>query len=63
MDVVLAEGQCVMINTGAKLPDSADAVIQIEDTRVCERHPTKTNGSDERSIRIMTDCAVDQDIR
>lgn len=59
----LDEGQCVVINTGAKLPDAADAVIQIEDTEVHERHAEKINGTDEKSIRITSQCVVDQDIR
>lgn len=57
-DVTLNEGQCVVINTGAKVPDSADAVIQIEDTQVHERH-----GSAEKSIRITSKCRIGQDIR
>ncbi|CAF4584032.1 unnamed protein product [Rotaria socialis] len=59
----LIEGQCVVINTGAKLPDTANAVIQIEDTQVHERHATKQNGLDEKSIRIVSDCSLNQDIR
>lgn len=62
-DVSLNEGQCVLINTGAKLPDSANAVIQIEDTQVHERHETKINDTDEKSIRITAKCVVGQDIR
>ena len=53
----------MVINTGAKLPDAANAVIQIEDTEVHERHGEKINGTDEKSIRITTQCVVDQDIR
>jgi molybdopterin biosynthesis enzyme len=52
-----------VINTGAKLPDTANAIIQIEDTQVHERHSTKTDGSDEKSIRIYTECTMNQDIR
>ncbi len=52
-----------MINTGAKLPDSANAVIQIEDTQVHEWHSTKKDGSVEKSIRINTECSMNQDIR
>ncbi len=52
-----------MINTGAKLPDTANAVIQIEDTQVHEWHPTKKDGSNEKSIRIITQCSMNQDIR
>ncbi|CAF3603057.1 unnamed protein product [Rotaria sordida] len=62
-NIPLMEGQCVVINTGAKLPDSANAVIQIEDTQVHEYHPTKKDGLDEKSIRITTECSMNQDIR
>ncbi|CAF0943577.1 unnamed protein product [Adineta steineri] len=62
-NIPLNEGQCVVINTGAKLPDSANAVIQIEDTQVHEYHATKINGLNEKSIRINTVCSINQDIR
>jgi gephyrin len=62
-NIPLTEGQCVVINTGAKLPDHANAVIQIEDTHVHEYHPTKKEGLDEKSIRINTECSMNQDIR
>ena len=52
-----------MINTGAKLPDAANAVIQIEDTQVHEFNATKKDGLDEKSIRINTECSMNQDIR
>jgi molybdopterin biosynthesis enzyme len=52
-----------VINTGAKLPDAANAVIQIEDTHVHEYHQTKKDGLDEKSIRINTECSMNQDIR
>ena len=52
-----------MINTGAKLPDSASAVIQIEDTQVHEWHPKKINDTNEKSIRILTECSMNQDVR
>ncbi len=52
-----------MINTGAKLPDDANAVIQIEDTHVHEYHQTKKDGLDEKSIRINTECSMNQDVR
>ncbi|CAF0923256.1 unnamed protein product [Adineta steineri] len=62
-NIPLNEGQCVVINTGAKLPDSANAVIQIEDTQVHEYQATKINGLNEKSIRINTVCSINQDIR
>lgn len=62
-NIPLSEGQCIVINTGAKLPDSANAVIQIEDTQVHEWHSTKKDGLNEKSIRITTECSMNQDIR
>jgi molybdopterin biosynthesis enzyme len=52
-----------VINTGAKLPDDANAVIQIEDTQVHEFNPIKKDGLHEKSIRINTECSMNQDIR
>ena len=52
-----------MINTGAKVQDTANAVIQIEDTTVHERHEQKRNGTDEKTIRINSRCSIGQDIR
>jgi molybdopterin biosynthesis enzyme len=52
-----------VINTGAKLPDDANAVIQIEDTQVHEFYPIKKDGLHEKSIRIKTECSMNQDIR
>lgn len=62
-NVRLDEGQCVWINTGAKLPDDANAVVQIEDTVVHERHDEKINGFDEKSIRVKVRPSLGQDIR
>ena len=53
----------MVINTGAKLPDTANAVIQIEDTQIYEYHSVKEDNLDETSIRINTECSVNQDIR
>ncbi|CAF2248689.1 unnamed protein product, partial [Rotaria magnacalcarata] len=52
------EGQCL----DAKLPDTANVVIQIEDTKVHERHATKPNGLEEKSIRNVSRCSLNQDI-
>jgi len=52
-----------VINTGAKLPDDANAVIQIEDTHVHEYHSKKDDALREKSIRIVTECSMNQDVR
>ncbi|CAF3447662.1 unnamed protein product [Rotaria socialis] len=40
------EGQCL----GAKLPDTANVAIQIEDIQVHEQHATKQNGLKDKNI-------------
>lgn len=49
---------CFKINTGAPVPDFADAVIQVEDTRVIA-----TNDGVEEEIEILNDPTVNLDIR
>ncbi|CAF2157708.1 unnamed protein product [Rotaria magnacalcarata] len=53
------EGQCL----DAKLPDTANVVIQIEDTKVPERHATKPNGLEEKSIRNMGELDLQKNVR
>ncbi|CAF3310307.1 unnamed protein product [Rotaria socialis] len=52
------EGQCL----GAKLPDTANVAIQIEDIQVHEQHATKQNGLKDKSIRIISKCSLNQEI-
>ncbi|CAF3009727.1 unnamed protein product [Rotaria socialis] len=52
------EGQCLR----AKLPDTANVAIQIEDTQVHEQHATTQNGLTEKSIRIISKCSLNQEI-
>ncbi|CAF3380034.1 unnamed protein product [Rotaria socialis] len=52
------EGQCL----GAKLPDTANVAIQIEDIQAHEQHATKQNGLKEKSIRIISKCSLNQEI-
>ncbi|CAF3294140.1 unnamed protein product [Rotaria socialis] len=59
----LVEGQCVVISTVAKLPDAANAATQIEDVQVHERYATKKSALEEKSIRIISKCSLNQDIR
>ncbi|CAF3754914.1 unnamed protein product [Rotaria socialis] len=54
----LMEGQCLR----AKLPDTANVAIQIEDTQVHEQHATTQNGLTEKSIRIISKCSLNQEI-
>jgi molybdopterin molybdotransferase len=38
-DVVLGKGEAAIVHTGAMIPDSADAVVQIEHTQTVSGHP------------------------
>ena len=58
-DIKIEKGWCVRINTGAPIPEGADAVIQVEDTEVIERY----QDGKERCIRISTTPFSGQDIR
>ncbi|XP_076442878.1 gephyrin-like [Babylonia areolata] len=53
-------GHCMRINTGAPVPPGADAVTQVEDTRL-ER--TDPQGAEELEISILTPPFPGQDIR
>lgn len=56
----LYEGECVKINTGAYVPESADAVIQIEDTISLEKN---TLGEDTQIKVDNSNIKLGQDIR
>lgn len=49
---------CYKINTGAPLPNFADCVIQVEDTKVIEMESDV-----EKGIEILVEPSVDLDIR
>lgn len=53
-------GYCVRINTGAPVPEGADAVVPVEDT-LLER--SSEDGKTEFEIKIMVAPKVGQDIR
>lgn len=56
----LSDGECIRINTGAPVPEGADAVVQVEDTVLV------TEGGDGRQeveIEILVAPKVGQDIR
>ena len=53
-------GHCVRINTGAPVPPGADAVTQVEDTRLERTDPA---GGEELEISILVDPSPGQDIR
>ncbi|WAR19582.1 GEPH-like protein [Mya arenaria] len=53
-------GECVRINTGAPVPEGADAVVQVEDT-LLER--STEDGTTELEIKVMVAPTVGQDIR
>lgn len=49
---------CYKINTGAPVPDFADCVIQVEDTKI-----VVTESNMEKVIEILVEPTVDLDIR
>lgn len=53
-----APDECFKINTGAPVPDFADAIIQVEDTRV-----VGTQNGVEKEIEMLTDPIKDLDVR
>jgi gephyrin len=58
--ISLNEGECVKINTGAYVPESANAVIQIEDTIALEKN---TIGEDTQIKIDNSNIKIEQDIR
>lgn len=53
-----APDECYKINTGAAVPDFADAIIQVEDTRI-----VATMDGVEKEIEILINPVLDLDIR
>jgi len=56
----LAEGECVRISTGAAVPASADAIVQVEDTQLLK---ASDDGKTELEIMILKSPSRGQDIR
>ncbi|XP_074602581.1 molybdenum cofactor synthesis protein cinnamon [Brevipalpus obovatus] len=56
--LAIDKGWCARINTGAPVPDGADAVVQVEDTKVM-----RSEDGIEKEILIETTPRVGQDIR
>ena len=56
----VVQGYCVRINTGAPVPDGADAVVQVEDTLLLH---SADEGCRELEIKIMKAPNPGQDIR
>lgn len=57
---MLNSGECVRINTGAPLPPGADAVVQVEDTKLIK---DQEDGRVEVEIEILTTPVLHQEIR
>eukprot|EP00093_Oithona_nana_P010964 10964.XXX_314233_311586_1 [CDS] Oithona nana genome sequencing. len=57
---VLSKGQCMRINTGAPIPEGADAVVQVEDTELLKK---SDDGKEELEIKIKQIPKAGQDIR
>lgn len=58
--VCLYPGQCMRINTGGPIPAGADAVVQVEDTKLVK---ATEDGKEELQIEILVNPAVGLDIR
>ena len=56
----LAPGECVRINTGAPLPPGADAVVQVEDTKLVR---ATDDGHEELEIEILSLPTPGLDVR
>ena len=56
----ITPGQCIRINTGAPVPEGADAVVQVEDTKLLK---TSEDGKEELEIEIKETPKAGQDIR
>lgn len=54
-----ASNECFKINTGAALPDFANAVVQVEDTELLEKNADGT----EKTVKILQQPTVGLDIR
>ncbi|KAK7476221.1 hypothetical protein BaRGS_00032497, partial [Batillaria attramentaria] len=57
---LVTPGYCMRINTGAPLPPGADAVVQVEDTRLVL---ASDDGGEELEITILSEPKPGQDIR
>ena len=59
-DVTLKLGQIMRINTGGPVPKGADAVVQIEDTKLTK---ATEDGREELEVEILKAPSLNQDIR
>ena len=59
-DLVLKPGQIMRINTGGPVPKGADAVVQVEDTKLIK---ATDDGREELEVEILKAPTLDQDIR
>ena len=57
---LLTPGNCMRINTGGPVPDGADAVVQVEDTKLVEK---SADGKGEKTVEILVDPRPGLDIR
>ena len=59
-DTELSGGECIRVSTGAAVPASADAVVQVEDTQLLK---ATDDGKTELEIMILRAPFCGQDIR
>ena len=57
---LLTPGSCMRINTGGPVPAGADAVVQVEDTKLVEK---SADGKGEKTVEISVDPRPGLDIR
>ncbi|VDO32028.1 unnamed protein product [Onchocerca flexuosa] len=55
---ILRPGTICRVNTGSMIPDGADAVVQVENTRIVEH-----NNFEEIAVEILDEPEIGQDIR
>lgn len=56
---ILSDGEVVRVNTGGPIPPNADAVVQVEDTKLVKA----TSDGEEDQVEILIAPTVGQDIR
>lgn len=56
----LLPGHVARVTTGGAIPDEADAVVMVEDTRL---HATTQDGAEEREVEVMGEARAGQNVR
>jgi molybdopterin molybdotransferase len=62
-EVALAAGQAIAISTGAVIPQGADTVVRVEDTRPAPSAAASASASREGGVEIRVEASVGTDVR